>query len=616
MADGIVTAGCMNGTVETAEPHETVVDINRMALLGGELAETACGVDEGDETGRKDLRLLKAGLYCKERHQRNENTTDDIPSTYGMPLKGEWVICASGEVGCCGGIVEQAGVDEAEALEPVDTPDELDMLVIVLIEPDTEDGADIPCVYLGGTRWHACHIEGLGNRADTSRYQPDGLKGLTDGSGGLMDALNASNSAEMAVISQGEGGGTYLHTGGAKRLVHEMDAIGCHVDAANGQTDTPCIKTNAMNPVNETDSIRMRRNCSKTRNSPDMRGIAMPKPIRQWRKVSAGDGEVYILWDAPIEALGRTLAFGEVESGRDKAIVPSLEGERAGNGNGGQREGDGDESSDGDGMASSGNVNSSQVDGVRLAAEAGQHEGPNAEMKNVPVSPRTPTDRPERPYGDVRHRRQRGRIKVETINVSQTLEVEKTYLKRAQAAQPHGNDPICAYGVIGPRCRRGCIKTESAKVSQTEKVEMTYLGCMGIAQPPWNDLKRLNRVVGPMCRHGHIKIASVNVKIECINVSKALNSETTHLEHPHATQPPQNPSRHACGVYRPRCRRSRMKSQPINVNGMWNGGNAHLGCINTICSIRKPKKYLIRLEGPTFKYRKLGEHPCNVEDYG
>ena len=85
-AESVVTDGCTNGMAEMAKP--TIADVNRTALLDGEPVEMACGVDEGNEMGHKDLQLPKAGLYCKERHQHNENVMDDIPSTHGLPLEG------------------------------------------------------------------------------------------------------------------------------------------------------------------------------------------------------------------------------------------------------------------------------------------------------------------------------------------------------------------------------------------------------------------------------------------------------------------------------------------------------------------------------------------------
>ena len=132
----VVMATHTNGMAKTAKPTEMVADIDRTALLDGEPVETACGVDEGDETGCKDLQLLKAGLYCEERHQCNENTMDDIPIAYGLPLEGEWSVYSS---------------------------DESDTLVIVSIEPESTDSGEIPHVCLGGTHWHVCDVEGLGD---------------------------------------------------------------------------------------------------------------------------------------------------------------------------------------------------------------------------------------------------------------------------------------------------------------------------------------------------------------------------------------------------------------------------------------------------------------------
>ena len=67
----------------------------------------------------------------------------------------------------------------------------------------------------------------------------------------------------------------------------------------------------------------------------------------------------------PIEAPGRTFAFGPFGSG-DKAIVPSVGGERAGAGDGDQNGDDGNV----DNMTSGSNINSSQVEATWLAEES------------------------------------------------------------------------------------------------------------------------------------------------------------------------------------------------------------------------------------------------------
>ena len=300
---------------------------------------------------------------------------------------------------------------------------------------------------------------------------------------------------------------------------------------------------------------------------------------------------MYVPWNAPVEALGttnRTLAFGEVKSRRDKVIAPSLKGKR--DGNGGQREGNGDESGDSDGTASSSNVNLSRVDRVRLAAEAGQHEGPNTEMKNVPVSPRTPTDRPERPYGDVRRRRRCRRIKVEPRNVNQTQKVEKTYLQRIRIAQPPGNPSQCLNGAIGPCHRHDQIKIESVNIKierindkKAQDNETAYLEHASAVQPPQNDPKCSYRVIGLgrwRQRRDWINIESVKPKIKRINNKTVREDRKTHLERIRTAQPPGNPPKRRYGVIGLIRRRGCIKSIPTIVSRTREGRNAYLGLGN------------------------------------
>ena len=96
--ESVVTAGCMNGTVEKAEPQVVDTDVDRTALLGGELAERASGVDEGDRTERRDLQLQQTNLLCEETRQCNGNAEDNIPIANRLPLEGEWTVYSSGEM--------------------------------------------------------------------------------------------------------------------------------------------------------------------------------------------------------------------------------------------------------------------------------------------------------------------------------------------------------------------------------------------------------------------------------------------------------------------------------------------------------------------------------------
>ena len=125
-----------------------------------------------------------------------------------------------------------------------------------------------------------------------------------DGSGGLTDASNASNKAEMASMSHGEGASMYLSIGDTKCLVTEMDGVETHADASIGRRDIPSVETEMETAENDSTNVRRCRIDSKTQNSPYTLENEMPKCSYRWRKVSAGDGDVYVLWNAPVEALG------------------------------------------------------------------------------------------------------------------------------------------------------------------------------------------------------------------------------------------------------------------------------------------------------------------------
>ena len=212
-AESIVMAERMNGMVQSANLPETIADVDRTALLGGEPAERACGVDEGDGTeceGKSWLQEIE--LLCKESCQRNRNTMDDIPSARKLPLVGEWTVCASGK---------------ASNLEvkPADSSNELETLAIVSIELEGPDGSEIPHVRLGGTSCRVGDVNCLGCRTDGSRSQADGSTGQTD-------ASNASNGAETAGMSKGEGADTYLGARGTKCSIRETDGVGSQTDVS------------------------------------------------------------------------------------------------------------------------------------------------------------------------------------------------------------------------------------------------------------------------------------------------------------------------------------------------------------------------------------------------
>jgi len=481
-----------------------------------------------------------------------------------------------------------------------DTPNESDVLVIASIQSEERDGGEIPRVHLRGANWRADDANGPGSGADASRGQADGRTGSTD-------ALNASNGAETAGMSNGEGAGTYLGVRDAKRVVNATDGVGSRTDAFTGPTDVSCVRTDAITPANATQNIstpprrkkppdlpsrgtrqapeepngyrnradtssvhtdvhsvendartaendsrivrtrqnepktqsspmetarwtpdapngcgshadgssarthaycagngretpakeaervRMLQNGSTTQNSPETHETATPKPTNRWRKVSVGNGDVYVPWNAPIETASRNFVFGRVQSG-DEAIAPIVEGERAGDGDGGGYEDDGDV---GD-TTSGGDLDSKRVEAALLAIDS-QLERQSRRIQNndLPVSSWPPVQPESRPYGPIRRRRRRGRLKIERINVSQTPERETTYLERPHATQPPGNSSNHAYGIVRPRRRRGRIKIEPTNVSRTRNGGNAYLGRVNAIrsmQRPKRQIKRVNKL--------------------------------------------------------------------------------------------------------------------------
>ena len=270
--------------VNTAEPTETIVDVDRTPMLGREPAARDCGVDEGDGMECRDLQLQQTYFYCEEVIQCNENENENIPSAQKLLLEGEWTACASSEM--------------TDLERDADTSNELTEPLTMTIEPDDADGGGVPSVYLGGTCWHAGNVSCPEGQSDGLGCQMDGPNGQADGSRGSADALNALNRAETEVIGRA---GTYLSVGDAKCLVKETDGVGCHMDASTGQTDAPSVETNAIKPENDPETISIPRKKVKPQNPPNGPENGTPEPIIRWKRVSVNDVDVYLPWDAPVE---------------------------------------------------------------------------------------------------------------------------------------------------------------------------------------------------------------------------------------------------------------------------------------------------------------------------
>ena len=183
-----------------------------------------------------------------------------------------------------------------------------------------------------------------------------------------------------------------------------------------------------------------------------------------------------------------------------------------------------------------------------------------------PVSPRPPTSPAGCPYGDVKHRCRRGRIKIKPAKVSQPEMAETTYQRCARATQPCGNPSRGCLKVYRLSRRRGRIKNGSVKlkiecisINQAGENENTYRGRVQLAQPPLINSKRFHRVIGPSRQPDCIKIEPVKLRIERISDKTVEEDETTYRICANVAQPPANVSKHHLDVYRPIHRCGRVK---------------------------------------------------------
>ena len=120
VVESIVMAGHMNGMAEMAKPN--VMDVDRKAVLGRDLAERVHIVNKGDRTECEGkLQPQQTKFYCKEKHQHNRNMNGDVPIANGLLLEGEWTVYASSEMGdpnltlegCERGMNDGVSADEA-----------------------------------------------------------------------------------------------------------------------------------------------------------------------------------------------------------------------------------------------------------------------------------------------------------------------------------------------------------------------------------------------------------------------------------------------------------------------------------------------------------------------
>ena len=89
------------------------------------------------------------------------------------------------------------------------------------------------------------------------------------------------------------------------------------------------------------------------------------------------------------------------------------------------------------------------------------------------------------------------RLKIKSINISQMEEVEMTYHRCTQVAQPRGNTPERCHRVHRPKRQRGHIKSAPINVSRMETSQNAYLQHVNALPPnrwPKKDKRRLDEL--------------------------------------------------------------------------------------------------------------------------
>ena len=372
----------------------------------------------------------------------------------------------------------------------------------------------------------------------------DALSVQTDTPGVQTDALTPENTPQTVSIPRRRLIRPNSPLEAARQCSDEPNACGYPVDTSNAYTDMHSVESDARTAANMPKRVRTCQNGSKTQNSPCTRKIATPESTYQRKRVSAGDRDVYIPLNTPVEVLGTTsqwIVFGRVEGGGE-AIAPKVVDETAGGGDGNRNGGDGDVH----GTTSSGHVHLKRVEKALLAIDSQlKRQSQRTRNGDSPVSSWPPIQPTDRPYGPARHQLRRSKLKIEQINdkgVSQMPEVETTHPQRVRFAQPRENPSGHRWEVHRPIRQRGTLKIERINVSRMPRAEMTHLARTHAAQPRRRPT------------------------IERINDDHAQRRETTHLEYAHAAQPPNNASKCSYRVVGPKCRRGRLKPRPTNVS--------------------------------------------------
>ena len=289
------TSAMAEGTSGSAEVIAKATDVDGKALPGRELANRARRVDKANETpdGRQP-QAQQVKLHHK-RSQRNENAKRNIPSAHGVPLEGEWSMCASGSVRDLKSDSRGRGVGEHGCIDKwswrVETPrpivqmpkgccqlgradgnvscketstdgqGESGKLVPMTVELDDPGGSETPRVCLGGMKTQVGEVESHRSQADESTGQANESKGQADASMVL-------NICEMVAMGDGDGSGARLDAGGARRDRAGPDGHANWLDTSSGHTDVPGIRNGTNMTADTRETISTCQNILQMQNLP------------------------------------------------------------------------------------------------------------------------------------------------------------------------------------------------------------------------------------------------------------------------------------------------------------------------------------------------------------
>ena len=297
-AQGQMTMDGRKQTRRRKKCNNSTTNVDGTALLGGALVKRTCPVDKVDKTMHSDPQRLVQAQTNYEENQHSGNTKINVPGAHGLLLKGEWIVCVSSKASCEMGMNEHTSVDNevevfaktpteccqqlvstdgdaGQKAKPVDTLNETEALVTMLINLENPGGGDMPHMYLASTNWCAGDLNGLGSQTDGLNCKVDVSTGQVDILRGWMDTLEVSSSAETASVSQGDDAETYPGIGDTKHAVFKMDGIGSHVDTSTGHGKALSIESNTIKPINVMETIRSPQ---KKQNPPDS-PISAPKQL-------------------------------------------------------------------------------------------------------------------------------------------------------------------------------------------------------------------------------------------------------------------------------------------------------------------------------------------------